>query len=318
MNVPTLFSKLALSALCTPLTRKAASIAILALCGGVMSFGQPGPVLAITVSGPYSFKDTPVVPSYKVTVTNASQAIASSISLANALSTADGAYMIAAQPSQGSCELGGPGITTLSCPLGVLDPGASITINVVIHMVNAAITLSSSATGIDGNGAAFSIAPVARTTVHGNAPVGTPVVSISLSANPIPKDLVGGRTGTLNWTLQNSTGVRANKLIMALVIDSRMRITSSAITGSNSSDPVSCSAPSPGDPGTNVVTCNVDYLGGSSSGSGGSTTVTQLELTVNYISPVVSSQTTILANGYLSFDGTDSSNPLATGQVRFK
>jgi hypothetical protein len=113
------------------------------------------------------------------------------------------------------------------------------------------------------------------------------VVSISLSANPIPKDLVGGRTGTLNWTLQNSTGIRANKLIMALVIDSRVRITSSVVTGSNSSDPVSCNPPTPGEPGTNVVTCNIDYLGGSSSGSGGSTTVTQLQVTVNYIAPVV-------------------------------
>ena len=278
---------------------------------------RAGP-LAIVVSGPSSFKDTPVVASYKVTVTNASQAIVSSLTLANALSTTDGAYPIAAQPSQGSCEFGGRGITTLSCSLGSLDPGASITVDVVAQMFNVAITLASSANGIDGNGAAFSMASVPRTTVHGNPPAGTPVVSISLSANPVPKDLVGGRTGTLNWSLQNSTGVRANKLIMALVIDSRMRITSSAITGSNSSDPVSCSAPAPGDPGTNIVTCNIDYLGGTSNGSGGATTVTQLQVTVNYISPVVSTQTTILANGYLSFDGTDSSNPLATGQVRVK
>jgi hypothetical protein len=130
--------------------------------------------------------------------------------------------------------------------------------------------------------------------------------------------LVGGRTGTLNWTLQNSTGARANKLILAMVIDSRMRITSSIITGSNSSDPVSCNAPTPADSGTNIITCSIDYLGGSSNGSGGAATVTQLQVTVNYISPVVSGQTTLLANGYLSFDGTDSSNPLATGQVRVK
>jgi len=33
---------------------------------------------------------------------------------------------------------------------------------------------------------------------------------------------------------------------------------------------------------------------------------------------VVSTQTTLLATGYLSFDGTDNSNPIATGQVRVK
>jgi len=52
--------------------------------------------------------------------------------------------------------------------------------------------------------------------------------------------------------------------------------------------------------------------------NGGSATVTQLQITVNYRSPVVSSQTTLLATGNLSFDGTDSSNPAATGQVRVK
>ncbi|HST78490.1 MAG TPA: hypothetical protein VLN58_08375, partial [Verrucomicrobiae bacterium] len=83
-------------------------------------------------------------------------------------------------------------------------------------------------------------------------------------------------------------------------------------------DPVSCGTPVPGTQGTNIVFCNIDYLGGSSGGSGGSTTVTQLQVIVNYRSPFVSSQTTLSATGYLSFDGTDSSNPIATGQVRVK
>jgi hypothetical protein len=117
-------------------------------------------------------------------------------------------------------------------------------------VISGEITLSSSATGIDGNGAAFSIAPVQRTTVHGNPPLGTPVVSISLSANPTPKDVVGGRSGTLNWTLQNSTGIRANKLVLAMVIDNRMLITSTVVAGSNSGDPILCNAPAPGDAGT--------------------------------------------------------------------
>jgi hypothetical protein len=318
VNITTPYSKAARRTLCTFITRKAACLAMLLLCSAVMSFGQTAPVLTITVSGPYSFKDTPMVPSYKVTATNASTAIASSIVLNHALSSLDGAYLIAAQPSQGSCEQGGRGINTLNCSVGSLDPGASVTVNVEAQMISGDIIFSSSAAGIDGNGAGFSIAPVQRTTVHGNPPQGTPVVSISLSANPTPKDLVGSRPGTLNWTLQNSTGVRANKVILTMVIDNRMLITSTVVTGSNSSDPVSCSAPTPGDPGTNIVSCDIEYLGGSSGGSGGSTTVTQLQVTVNYISPVVSTQTTLLATGYLSFDGTDSSNPIATGQVRVK
>lgn len=144
------------------------------------------------------------------------------------------------------------------------------------------------------------------------------VVSISLSANPTPKDLVGGRTGTLNWTLQNSTGVRANKLTLAMLIDNRFRISSSIVTGSNSSDPVSCGAPIPGDPGTNIAFCNIDYLGGSFSGSGGSTTVyaTAGDRELHLAGRVEPDDA--LATGYLSFDGTDSSNPVARGQVRVK
>ena len=317
MNPQILFSKIASGAFCKRATRKAAHVAMLVICAAVMSSGQTAP-LAITVSGPYAFKDTPVVSSYEITVTNTSQLIAQSISLSNSLSSTDGAYLIAAQASQGTCQQGGVGITTLSCSLGNLDPGASTLVNIATQMVSGDITFSSSATGLDGNGAAFSTAPAQRTTVHGNPPTGTPVVSISLSANPTPKDLVGGRTGTLNWTLQNSTGVRANKLTLALVLDSRFSVSSSVVTGSNSTDPVSCGTPVPGVSGTNVVFCNIDYLGGSSGGSGGSTTITQLQVTVNYRSPFVSSQTTLLATGYLSFEGSDSSNPVATGQVRVK
>jgi len=317
VNPTTRFSKTAHWTFRAHFISKAACLVILILCA-VVSFGQTAPVLTTTVSGPYSFKDTPVVASYEVIVTNTSAAIASSIILNHALGSFDGAYFIAAQPSQGSCDQGGRGITTLNCSVGNLDSGAAVTVDVEAQMISGDMTFSTSATGIDGNGAAFSIAPVQRTTVHGNPPLGTPVVSISLSANPTPKDLVGSRSGTLNWTLQNSTGVRANKLILAMVIDNRMLVTSTVVTGSNSGDPILCNAPAPGDPGTNIVSCNIEYLGGSSGGSGGSATVTQLQVTVNYTSPVVSTQTTLSATGYLSFDGTDSSNPVATGQVRVK
>jgi hypothetical protein len=119
-------------------------------------------VLTITVSGPYAFKDTPVVASYKVTATNASTAPASNITLSHALTLTDGAYLIAAQSSQGSCDQGGPGITALNCAIGSLDTGASVTVDVEAQMISGDITFASSATGIDGNGAGFSTAPVSE------------------------------------------------------------------------------------------------------------------------------------------------------------
>jgi len=319
MNSQKVFLRIALTALDASIRAigKAACLAALMACAAAAGVAQT-PVLQLSITGPYSVKNTPMISSYEVTATNTSGAMVTSVSLNNVLSATDGSYLTVAQPSQGSCDQGGQGIATLNCTIGNLDPGASVTVNIAAQMVSGNVTLDSWAAGIDANGAAFSIAPVERTTVHGNPPQGTPVVSISLSANPTPKDVVGGRTGVLTWTVQNSTGVRANKLVLALVIDNRMAISSSAISGSNISDAVSCGAPVAGDPGTNVVFCDIDYLGGSSSGSGGSTTVTSLQVNVNYTAPVVGTQTTLTATGDLSFDGTDSSNPIAVGQVRVK
>ena len=320
MNPQTLFSETALLRLWISAARKAACLVALLAIAATMGFAQTAPV-AINISGPYAFKDTPAVPSYKVTVTNTSQAVASSIVVNEVLGATDGSHLIAAQASQGTCDPGGLAVTSLSCSIGSLNPGASSTIDVAAQMVGGDITFSSSATGFDGSGASFATAPAQRTTVHGNPPAGTTVVSISLSANPTPKDLVGGRPGTLSWNLQNSNGIAANQLVFAMVIDNRMSITSTSVAGSNSTDPVSCGAPVGADSSTNVVFCNIDYLGGPSSGGGsgsGSTIVTQLQVNVNYIAPVVSAQTTLSATGYVSFDGSDSSNPAATGQVRVK
>jgi hypothetical protein len=317
MHTRNLFWKFSSRILYPGAARNSIVLTLVVACAAVVSFGQSAP-LSMSISGPYAFKDTPVVASYQVTITNTSQAIVSNIAVDHVLSSGDGAYLIAAQPSQGSCDQGGQGIAILNCSVGSLDPGASVIVNVAAQMLSGDITLSSSASGLDANGASFSAGPAQRTTVHGNPPAGTSVVSISLSANPTPKDLVGGRAGTLNWTLQNSTGVRANKLTLAMVIDSRMAFASATVSGSNSTDPVSCSAPVPGVVGTNVIFCDIDYLGGSSGGSGGANTVTQLQVIVNYISPSVTTQTTLQATGYLSFDGSDSSNPAATGQVRVR
>ncbi|HET9184271.1 MAG TPA: hypothetical protein VFP59_19285 [Candidatus Angelobacter sp.] len=320
MDLRILFSRISHWIFRRAIPLKLSYLAVLLAITATVSLAQTAP-LAITVSGPYSFKDTPAVPGYKVTVTNTSQGIVSSIAVSHVLSASDGSYLITAQPSQGTCDPGGQGVITLSCSIGSLNPGASSTVDVAAQMVSGDVAFSASATGFDGSGASFSTAPAQRTTLHGNPPAGTTVVSISLSANPTPKDLVGGRSGTLSWNLQNSNGIAANQLVFAMVTDNRMSIRSASVAGSNSTDPVSCSVPVPGDSGTNVVFCNIDYLGGSSSaggGGGGNGTVTQLQVNVNYVAPIVSAETTLSSTGYVSFDGTDSSNPAATGQVRVK
>ena len=161
-------------------------------------------VVSIAVSGPYSFVNTPAIASYKVTVTISPSAV-SNVSVNNVLSTIDGAYIIAAQPGQGTCDQGGVGITIVSCSLGSMAPGAVVAVDVVTQMQGGQITLSSSASGTDSQGAAFTVPPQQRTTIHGNPPTGMPVVSISLSVKAMPTDLGPGKPGTINGNLQNTT-----------------------------------------------------------------------------------------------------------------
>lgn len=271
------------------------------------------PAVSISVTGPYSFINTPVVSSYKVTITNISSATVTNIAVNNVLSTIDGAYIIAAEPVQGTCAQGGVGVTSLTCTQGSIAPGASLTIDVVVQMQGAPIALSSGVTGNDGTGAIFNLQSQQRTTVHGNPPAGVPIVAVSLSVNAVPADLGPGKPGTITWNLQNTTGVAAKSLVFVMVLDSRINITSVAVTGSNSSDAVSCNTPSPGVGATNVVTCNMASLGGPSS----STTVTAMKVTVNYVAPG-QFPLTLSATGYLSFDGSDSSNPVSPASIRVK
>jgi len=270
-------------------------------------------VVSIAVSGPYSFINTPAIASYKVAVSNISSSAVNNVSVSNVLSTIDGAYILAAQPGQGTCAQGGIGIANVSCSLSSMAPGAVVIVDVVVQMQGGQITLSSSASGTDSQGASFTVPAQQRSTIHGNPPAGTPVVSISLSVNAIPTDLGPGKPGTINWNLQNTTGVAARNLVLAMVIDNRINITSAAVTGSNSTDPVSCNTPSPGVAGTNVLTCNMASLGGPSS----STTVTAMRVTVNYTAPL-QTPLTLSATGYLSFDGSDSSNPVSATSIRVK
>jgi hypothetical protein len=112
MNPQTLFSKLASKAL--PGAARTPILIAVVIGAAALSFGQSAP-LSMSISGPLAVKDTLVVAGYQVTLTNTSQAILSNIAVNHVLSSSDGAYLIAAQPSQGPCDPGGQGITTLGC-----------------------------------------------------------------------------------------------------------------------------------------------------------------------------------------------------------
>jgi fibronectin type III domain protein/uncharacterized protein DUF11 len=271
------------------------------------------PVMKILVSGPISQNPVPAIVTYEVKVTNTSLFPVTNVIVNNVLSTTDGAFIIVAEPPQGMCTAGGSGVTTVACALGNLAGGASVTIDVAVQMQKAQITLTSRVTANDLAGSSTTFKEEHRTTTPPGTPPppGAPQISVPISAKGAPTSLNPGQAGTLTWTVQNTTGVQANNLVLTLNIDSLLTITGvTAIPGSGS-NPVTCNAPAPGLINTNLVICSIASLGGPKAAN----PVTAMIVTVSIVAP---NQTNLqlLPGGTVSFDGIDTSNPTATIAIR--
>jgi titin len=271
------------------------------------------PIMRILVTGPVSQNPVPAIVSYQVTVTNTSLFPVNNVIVNNVLSTTDGASIIVAEPIQGTCTPGGSGVTNVACVLGNMAPGAVATIDVAVQMQRAQITLTSRVTANDSNGSSTTFKLEHRTTTPPGAPPppNAPVVSVSISAHATPTSLNPGQAGAITWTVQNTTGVAANSLLLTLNIDSVLTITGVTASPGAGSNPVSCNPPAPGLVNTNVVICGIASLGGPKAAN----PVTVMNVTVNVIAPNKPGLQ-VLPGGTVSFDGIDSSNPTATAVVR--
>lgn len=271
------------------------------------------PVMKILVSGPPSQNPVPAIVAYEVTVTNTSLFPVTNVIVNNVLSTTDGAFIIVAEPPQGSCTAGGVGVTTVACGLGNMAPGQVVTIDVAVQMQQAQITLTSRVTANDVAGSSITFKEEHRTTSPPGTPppTGAAQISVPISGKGAPTSLNPGQAGKLTWTVQNTTGVQANNLLLALNIDSVLTITGVSASPSTGSNPVTCNAPVPGLINTNLVLCSIASLGGPKSAN----PVTVMTVTVNVTAP---NQTNLqlLPTGTVSFDGIDTSNPTATITIR--
>jgi hypothetical protein len=271
------------------------------------------PVMKILVSGPPSQNPVPAIVSYEVTVTNTSLFPVTNVIVNNVLSTTDGAFIIVAEPPQGTCTASGAGVTNVACGLGNMAPGQVVVIDVAVQMQRAQITLTSRVTANDVAGSSTTFKEEHRTTSPPGTPppANAPQISVPISGNGVPTSLNPGQAGTLTWTVQNTTGVQANNLLLALDIDSVLTITGVTATPNSGSNPVTCNAPVPGLINTNLVICSIASLGGPKAAK----PVTVMKVTVNIVAP---SQTNLqlLPTGTVSFDGIDTSNPTSTITIR--
>ena len=227
------------------------------------------PAMRILVSGPPSQNPVPAIVSYEVTVTNTSLFPVTNVIVNNVLSTTDGAFIIVAEPPQGTCTASGTGVTNVACGLGTMAPGQVVVIDVAVQMQKAQITLTSRVTANDVAGSSTTFKEEHRTTSPPGTPppANAPQISVSISSNGVPTSLNPGKAGTLTWTVQNTTGVQANNLLLALNIDSVLTITGVTATPNSGSNPVTCNAPVPGLINTNLVICSIASLGGPKAGN---------------------------------------------------
>jgi len=271
------------------------------------------PVMKILVSGPPSQNPVPAIVSYEVTVTNTSLFPVTNVIVNNVLSTTDGAFIIVAEPPQGTCTAGGTNVTNVACSLGNMSPGQVVVIDVAVQMHLAQITLTSRVTANDVAGSSTTFKEEHRTTSPPGTPppASAPQISVPISGNGVPTSLNPGKAGTLTWTVQNTTGVQANNLLLALNIDSLLTITGVTATPNSGNNPVTCNAPVPGLINTNLVICSIASLGGPKAAN----PVTVMKVTVNITAPN-QNNLQLLPTGTVSFDGIDSSNPTATITIR--
>ena len=88
---------------------------------------------------------------FNVNVTNTTP---NAISAGNVVATLtqavpDGAFIFFAQPTQGSCSIGGPGTLIVTCSLGTIAPLTTATVNVVVQIQNNLATLDAAFSGTD-------------------------------------------------------------------------------------------------------------------------------------------------------------------------
>ncbi len=273
------------------------------------------PNTTVVVNGPSGVASTPTQVTYGVVVTNASLFPIQNVTVNNILSTTDGAFIISATPDAGTCSATGAGTTQLVCNIPSMAPGQVLNIAVVVQMNAATITITSTVTGFDSNGSSLTFSREFRTTQPSLPPPPPPPttrIPVTVSASARPTALNPGASGTVTWTVSNTTQTAANNVVFTITIDSFMSIDSVTATPASGSDPASCSAPAPGLAGT-VVTCSIASLGGPAVNR--VNPVQTMAITVGITAPFASNlQST--PTGTVSFDGIDSSNPTATVVLR--
>lgn len=173
--------------------------------GGYLTLNVPATDLALSVIGDAGTVLLNANITYAMTVTNNGSSSASAVTLTSTLG--EGASLVSATPSQGSCSITSP----VTCDLGNLAPGASITVTLVA---------TAASTGSVTTSSLVSAAENDPDTTNNNASTTTLVVS---GADLIPVALSVSRSGgnlLINDRVQNQGIAAAGTFAVGYYISS--------------------------------------------------------------------------------------------------
>ncbi|HXO38094.1 MAG TPA: fibronectin type III domain-containing protein, partial [Candidatus Acidoferrum sp.] len=165
-----------------------------------------------------------------------------------------------------SCTSGGPGVSSVSCNVGALAPGAVARINVIVQMQNQTITNSATMSGTDQAGTALVSSSASVTTNEPPPPPSNTGVTTDLAiTGKAQRGSVKVNTAdSYTWVISNK-GADAPNVLFKDVLPSSLQFTSVTTTSGACTGPpvnalggtVSCTVPNLANGATFTVTINV-------------------------------------------------------------
>jgi hypothetical protein len=271
--------------------------------------------LSGTMGGPTTLATTPVRVTYPITVTNNGVLAVTAAKIVDTLTTTDGAFIVLAQPTQGSCTAGAVGVTSVTCTLGTLAPGATAQVNVLVQIQGLGVTNTAHITAVDNAAVTISVAPDPSVVT---APPPPPVVVVSAAVSvtgnaqvPVPNV---NQAGNIVWTISNTTQNAAQNIVFQTSVPStgaaNMQLNSITVTENNSGvfvctftpnvGPAVPCASAPVGTGGGLIQVTTAALGGST--KNGAKPPQTLIVTVNVTNPAGTARGTVFTStGTMTF-----------------
>jgi hypothetical protein len=212
-----------------------------------------------------------------------------------------------AQPGQGTCTTAGPGSVSVTCSVGNMDPGAVVTINVIVQMQSQAIINSATVSGNDVAGTPLVNHTASKTTSPPAPIVQNVSAAVSITGNAQTPTPNVGQAGNIVWTISNVTTTEADNVVVSLFIPNGLIINTNPPTFSvDKGITQSCSAGIAvtvnGIAGTQFA-CSTPSLGGSR--KNGQKPAQTMIITENVTPPAGSTGQVFKPSGTVTFSGTD-------------